>query len=64
MDFNGKILIAANLVLSLLISSFVLVWGKNVENKNTVLFMFMVLEFILVVLLFMYVFMKGKSYKR
>lgn len=64
MDFNGKILIAANLVLSLLISSFVLVWGKNLENKNTVLFMFMVLEFILVVLLFMYVFMKGKSYKR
>lgn len=64
MDFNGKILIAANLVLGLLISSFVLVWGKNVENKNTVLFMFMVLEFILVVLLFMYVFMKGKSYKR
>lgn len=64
MDFNGKILIAANLVLSLLISSFVLVWGKNVENKNTVLFMFMVLEFILVVLLFMYVFMKGKSCKR
>lgn len=51
MSLNRKILIVSTLIGALLISSFVLIWGKNINNKDLVLSILMFIEIVLVILL-------------
>lgn len=58
MDLKRKILIVIILVIAILISSFVLIWGSKINNADTMLLSFMVIETILVVLLGIDIFTK------
>lgn len=51
MRMNRRILIASTLIVSLLISSFVLFWGKSINNSDMILSVFVIIEIILVILL-------------
>lgn len=51
MRLNRKILVIATLIISLLISSFVLFWGKNISNPDMILGILVIVETILVILL-------------
>lgn len=51
MRMNRRILVVLTLIVSLLISSFVLFWGKSINNSDMILSVFVIIEIILVILL-------------
>lgn len=51
MKMNRRILVVSTLIVSLLTSSFVLFWGKSINNSDMILSVFVIIEIILVILL-------------
>lgn len=55
MKMNRRILVVSTLIVSLLTSSFVLFWGKSINNSDMILSVFVIIEIILVILLSVYI---------
>ncbi|SDL75457.1 hypothetical protein [Romboutsia lituseburensis] len=51
MKMNRRILVVSTLIVSLLTSSFVLFWGKSINNSDMILSVFVIIEIILVIFL-------------